>query len=90
MLQPGDIVVERLTTRRAIVIHVTSPEEAVTLRFPDGRLEDRFVFELEQSIPFLSSLLSAFLALFVIPGRGRPGAVGERARPILVRTSTSS
>jgi len=91
MLQPGDIVVERLTGRRAIVIHVAGPEEEITLRFPNGRLEDRYVFELEPPIPFLSSLLWAVFALFTTPVRGRPAAsVGERARPMLVRTSTST
>ena len=35
----GDIVVERLTGKRAIVIQVQG--EQVTCRFGDGRLEDR-------------------------------------------------
>jgi len=43
MPQRGEIVVERLTSNRAIVIRVVSPEE-VTCRFADGRLEDRFTF----------------------------------------------
>jgi len=46
MPQRGEIVVERLTGNRAIVIRVVSPEE-VTCRFADGRLEDRFTFVLE-------------------------------------------
>ena len=50
MPQCGEIVVERLTGNRAMVIRVLSPEE-VTCRFGDGRLEDRFTFELE---PLLS------------------------------------
>jgi len=37
MPQPGDIVVERLTGNRAIVIRVASPEEMIC-RFGDGRL----------------------------------------------------
>src|SRR5207249_12219040 len=48
--QCGEIVVERLTGNRAMVIRGLSPEE-VTCRFGDGRLEDRFTFELE---PLLS------------------------------------
>lgn len=90
MPQRGDIVVERLTGRRAIVIHVTSPEE-VTCRFGDGRLEDRYSFELEPPLPFLSSLLSVIASLFVSPPRERPAvAVGERVRPLLVRPSSAS
>src|SRR5256886_16133827 len=46
MPQRGEIMVERLTGNRAMVIGVLSPEE-VTCRFADGRLEDRFTFELE-------------------------------------------
>ena len=48
MLRRGDIVIERLTGRRTMVIHVANPEE-VTCRFDDGRLEDRFVFELDMA-----------------------------------------
>ena len=48
MLERGDIVVERLTGKRAIVIRVASPEE-VTCRFADGRLEERFAFELHRT-----------------------------------------
>lgn len=50
MLRRGDIAVEILTGRRAMVIDFTGPEE-VTCRFNDGRLEDRFVFELELARP---------------------------------------
>src|SRR5438874_7604261 len=50
MPQRGEIVVERLTGNRAMVIEVVSPEE-ITCRFADGRLEDRFTFEVE---PLLS------------------------------------
>ena len=60
--QRGDIVVERLTGKRAIVINIAGPDE-VTCRFGDGRLEDRFVFELERSsspLGWLASLLSPF------------------------------
>jgi len=47
MPQPGDIVAERLTGNRAIVIRVVSPEEMIC-RFGDGRFEERFTFELER------------------------------------------
>src|SRR5207245_10344352 len=48
MPQPGDIVVERLTGNRAIVIRVVSPEEMIC-RFRDGRFEERFTVELERA-----------------------------------------
>src|SRR5881409_4487819 len=57
MLQRGEIVVERLTGNRAMVIRVVGPEE-VTCRFADGRLEDRFAFELEPLLSPLGSLRS--------------------------------
>jgi hypothetical protein len=47
-LERGDIVVERLTGTRVIVINTTPAADDLTVRFPDGRLEDRFAFELEQ------------------------------------------
>jgi hypothetical protein len=89
MPQRGDIVVERLTGRRAIVIHVTGPEE-FTCRFSDGRLEDRFAFELEPSPSSLASLLAFLLAPFV--GRARenpPAPVGGRVRPLILRQDAS-
>ena len=90
MLQRGDIVVERLTGKRAIVIQVTSPEE-FTCRFGDGRLEDRFDFELEPALPLIPSLLSLIASIFSTAPRERPvAAVSERVRPLLVRPSTAS
>jgi hypothetical protein len=84
MPKRGEIVVERLTGRRAIVIHVTGPEE-VTCRFADGRLEDRFVFELE-SLPSLWEAIATFLlAPFTSRGRDTPPAVPNRVRPMIVR-----
>ena len=84
MLQRGDIVVERLTGRRAMVIQVAGEE--LTCRFSDGRLEDRFVFEVEPALGVLESLLSVVLSLFAIRTAERPAAsVGERPRPLLVR-----
>ena len=88
MPQRGDIVVERLTGRRAIVIHLTSPEE-VTCRFADGRLEDRYTFELDPVLPLLGSLLSFVIALFVNGARERPNSIAEQVRPLLVRRAAS-
>jgi hypothetical protein len=81
--QRGDIVVERLTGKRAIVIQVQGEE--VTCRFGDGRLEDRYSFELERSVPFtgwLASFVSA--SSWVRPSEHVP-AIGDRKRPMLVR-----
>ena len=89
MLQRGEIVVERLTGTRAMVIRVLGLEE-VTCRFADGRLEDRFVFELEPLLSPLGSLVLFFLSGFV--GRwfrqGSRAAVIDRVR--LARPSDSS
>ena len=87
MPQRGDIVVERLTGKRAIVIHVNSPDE-VTCRFADGRLEDRYTFELDPVLPLLGSILSFVIALFV-NSRERPGSVAEQVRPLLLRRAAS-
>jgi hypothetical protein len=85
MPKRGEIVVERLTGRRAIVIHVNGPEE-VTCRFADGRLEDRFTFELEP-MPSLMEAIAAFLLWpFTTRGRDTPAAaVQGRVRPMIVR-----
>src|SRR5262245_11784456 len=88
MQQRGDIVVERLTGKRAIVIHVNSPDE-VTCRFADGRLEDRYTFELDPVLPLLGSILSFVIALFVNGSRDRPGSVAEQVRPLLLRRAAS-
>lgn len=82
MLQRGDIVVERLTGRRAIVIQVSGEE--IRCRFPDGRLEDRYTFEVEPLLGIMESLLSVVMSLF---GVRTPEAqtVSERPRPLLVR-----
>ena len=90
MLQRGDIVVERLTGKRAIVIKVESPDE-VTCRFGDGRLEDRFVFELEPAGNMLQSLWAIVVSLFATQNRERTTPpVPERVRPLLVRPSNAS
>ena len=83
MPKRGEIVVERLTGRRAIVIHLTGPEE-VTCRFADGRLEDRFTFELE-SIPSLLEALAAFLLAPFTSRRETSTPVPNRVRPMIVR-----
>ena len=64
MPQRGEIVVERLTGNRAMVIRVLNPEE-ITCRFGDGRLEDRFTFEFEPLLSPLGSLVWFFLSGFV-------------------------
>ena len=84
MSQPGDIVVERLTGYRAIVIRVVSPEEVIC-RFGDGRFEERFAFELELPPSPLASLLSFFVRSFrqspvgSVPGRPPPARARSRA-----------
>jgi hypothetical protein len=90
MLKRGDFVVERLTGKRAIVIHVAGDDE-ITCRFADGRLEDRFVFELEMP----GSLASWLLAFVTSPFASRTreasqGAVGGRVRPLIVRQPSAS
>jgi hypothetical protein len=91
MLQPGDILVERLTGRRAIVITLPRPTataDELTVRFPDGRLEDRFVFELEQPPSFLGTMLELLATPLALSGTARaraPRAVPDRARPPLLR-----
>jgi hypothetical protein len=91
MVKRGDIVVERLTGRRAIVIRVSGPEDEVTCRFGDGRLEERYAFELEPALSLVGSLLSFVLTLFVGQGRERPApSVSDRVRPLLVRPPGAS
>src|SRR6266852_271606 len=89
MPQGGEIVVERLTGNRAMVIRVESPEE-VTCRFADGRLEDRFMFELEPLLSPFGSLVWFFLSGFVSRWfrQGSPASVTDHLR--LVRPSDSS
>ncbi len=62
MPQRGEIVVERLTGNRAMVIEVVSPEE-ITCRFADGRLEDRFTFEVDSGRGSIRSARPARVAL---------------------------
>ena len=89
MPQRGDIVVERLTGKRAIVIRIQGPEE-VTCRFADGRLDERFTFELEPAQATIAHLLSITLSMFGATPHERPSATaGDRLRPMLVRTAGS-
>jgi hypothetical protein len=85
LLRRGDIAIERLTGKRTMVIHVTGPDE-VTCRFGDGRLEDRFVFELGPTPPTwmdtLFSLITSppFLSPFLGEGpKKRPPTHGSGA-----------
>ena len=86
MPQRGDIVVERLTGKRAMVIQASGEE--VTCRFADGRLEERFSFELEPALPPLNWLVGFLGSLFWSAPRER--AQVERPRPLLVRPSNIS
>ncbi len=87
MLQRGDIVLERLTGKRAIVIAVVDAGE-VTCRFADGRFDNRYTFELEPVVSFLNSLLSFVTALLGGGPRERSSpSVTDRVRPLLARRS---
>jgi hypothetical protein len=93
MVCRGDIVVERLTGKRAMVIHVGSADE-VTCRFSDGRLEERFTFELDTgSRPLLDSLVSLVTSPFR-HNTGEQDQASAAARPAptprLARQSRSS
>src|SRR5213078_2020267 len=83
MPQRGDIVVERLTGKRVIVIKVAGDE--IMCRFDDGRKEERFAFELESSTSAFGAFLSLIASLF--RGRFREAAPGvnERVRPLVLR-----
>ena len=81
--QRGDIVLERLTGKRVIVIKVAGDE--IMCRFDDGRKEERFAFELESSTSAFGAFLSLIASLF--RGRFREDAPGvnERVRPLVLR-----
>jgi hypothetical protein len=89
MPKRGEIVVERLTGYRAMVIHMASPEE-ISCRFADGRLEDRFTFEVEPLLSPFGSLVWFFLSGFVSRWfrQAVPASVTDRLH--LVRPSESS
>jgi hypothetical protein len=82
MPQRGDIVVERLTGKRAMVIKVAGDE--ITCRFGEGRLEERFAFELETPPSVLGFLLSLLTAPFSSRPRESP-LVSGRVRPLVAR-----
>lgn len=87
-LQRGDIVIERLTGQRAMVIRVVSAEE-VTCRFVDGRLEDRFSFELGAPLSvlgWLAFLVSSFQDRLQV---GSSTSVPDPAPLRLIRTLAS-
>lgn len=81
MPQPGDIVVERLTGRRAIVIEANDLQ--IRCRFADGRLDDRYPFEVESPPSVLMSLFSLLLAPFA--SRRESAPFGPNVRPMIVR-----
>lgn len=90
MLKRGDILVERLTGKKAMVIDVASPE-VITCRFADGRLEDRFTFEIDlaQRSLFASLVSLATSLLWTKPKEYRESTVITGAQPRLARRSGS-
>jgi len=77
-VERGDIVVERLTGTRVIVISATPAADDVTVRFPDGRLEDRYTFELEPPQTLLDVLRELVAVSLAWPAR----AVEYGPRPV--------
>ena len=85
-LERGDIAVERLTGTRVMIIHATPAADGLTVRFPDGRLEDRYAFELEQPQTIFDVLRDLVTLTITWPSRAieyDPRAA--RSRPQLVR-----
>ncbi len=83
-LERGEIVVERLTGTRVMIINATADE--LTVRFPDGRLEDRFAFEVEQPQTLLDVLRDLLTLSLAWPTRAvEYGPRGVPPRPQLVR-----
>lgn len=91
MLRRGDIAMERLTGKRAMVIDFTGPEE-VTCRFSDGRLEDRFIFELDLARPTVwDSVFSLLKNPFGSEAvKKRPPAATATPRPRLARQTAGT
>ena len=90
MLHRGDILVERLTGKRVMVIDVPGPDE-VTCRFSDGRLEGRFICEV--AIPqrsLLESFFSYAMTFFVGPQKTQLTSVASDSRPRLTRQNRQS
>jgi hypothetical protein len=88
ILRRGDIAIERLTGKKAMVIDVTGPDE-VTCRFGDGRLEDRFTFELDVAGPSIWDSLFAYIKIPFLNAtpKKRPAATANAPRPRLARQS---
>jgi hypothetical protein len=90
MIRRGDIMVERLTSKRLMVIDMPSADE-VTCRFADGRLEDRFLFELDLTAPTIWDSVIVFVKSFLGSSEKPPlRRVAATGRPRLARQSTSS
>jgi hypothetical protein len=90
LLQRGDILVERLTGKRVMVIDVPAPDE-VTCRFSDGRLEGRFMCEV--AIPqrsLLESFFSYAQTFLFAPQRTQLTSVTTEGRPRLARQNRQS
>ena len=83
-LERGDIVVERLTGTRVIVISARPAADDVTVRFPDGRLEDRYTFELEQPQTIFDVLLGLLAVSLAWPARAVEYGPRPLPRPRLV------
>ena len=78
-LERGEIVVERLTGTRVMIINATADE--LTVRFPDGRLEDRYAFELEEPQTLLEILRDVVTLSLTWPTRAGeygPRTIGSR------------
>ena len=90
MLKRGDILVERLTGEKAMVIDVPSAE-VITCRFADGRREDRFTFETAPAPRSLFESIVSFATslLWTKPREYRESTVTTGARPRLARRSGS-
>ena len=88
MFQRGDIVIERLTGRRAMVIEVPG-DDRVVCRYADGRSEDRFTFEVDVPSSFVGWLVGLFLGP-IRPREAPPAALSGRVRPLIVRQPTAS
>ena len=85
-LARGDIVVERLTGTHVMVIHAAPTGDDLTVRFPDGRLEDRYSFELAPPQSFLEVLRDLVAMSLSWPVRAvEYGPRVVRSRPELVR-----
>ena len=86
----GDILIERLTGKKVMVIDVPQTDE-VTCRFSDGRLEGRFICEV--AIPqrsLLESFFSYAMTFFAAPQKTQLTPVTTEGRPRLTRQNRQS